>query len=409
MSSLDQLEDVWHPRTEDEKHAVRAQLDMLLADPHFCSSKRYPAFLRFVVEQTLQGNEDALKERTLGIEVFHRTADYDTSLDPVVRLSAAEVRKRLAFYYQQHEHKQEVKIDLNPGSYIPFFYKPSEDAGIPAQNPDAVVHEPETLATTRKISSGHRFWPYVAVALLSIGVTSGLSVYISQRPTVTDQFWAQITSSPGRVTLCVGDPDDIGAASLQNTPAPSTVYNELLNENHLVGSDVVSLIRAGAALESHVKPFRLVTASHAAFPQLREGSVVLVGALDNAWTMRLMQPLRFRFRTDSETASIVDRKNPTGKSWTVRLNESQSAQSNDYGVIARYRDTTIGQPVVIIAGLSSEGTEAAGEMLSDPNSLRALFKNSHQNWSTVNLEAVVQTQVVDGHPGPPRIVAIEYW
>jgi hypothetical protein len=122
-----------------------------------------------------------------------------------------------------------------------------------------------------------------------------------------------------------------------------------------------------------------------------------------------MQPLRFRFRTDSETASIVDRKNPTGKSWTVRLNESQSAQSNDYGVIARYRDTTIGQPVVIIAGLSSEGTEAAGEMLSDPNSLRALFKNSHQNWSTVNLEAVVQTQVVDGHPGPPRIVAIEYW
>jgi len=52
------------------------------------------------VEQTLAGNEDNLKERTLGVEVFHRTPDYDTNLDPVVRLCAGEVRKRIAQYYQ---------------------------------------------------------------------------------------------------------------------------------------------------------------------------------------------------------------------------------------------------------------------------------------------------------------------
>ena len=55
-----------------------------------------PGLLRYVVEQTLSGNEENLKERTLGVEVFRRSPDYDTNLDPVVRLSAGEVRKRLA-------------------------------------------------------------------------------------------------------------------------------------------------------------------------------------------------------------------------------------------------------------------------------------------------------------------------
>lgn len=165
----------------------------------------------------------------------------------------------------------------------------------------------------------------------------------------------------------------------------------------------------GGVLEVRHKAFRLVLASQASFPQLREGPVILVGALDNAWTMRLTKPLRFGFTMDSDSMSIVDRKNSSAKSWVVSLKQPPSSQTEDFAVIARYHDTTLDQPVVMAAGLSRQGTEAAGELLSNSTFLTTLFQNAPHNWTKVNLEAVVQTQVIDGHPGPSRILAVEYW
>ena len=81
--------------------AVRAQLERILLSTPFRSSKRYPAFLRYVVEQELNGASSELKERTIAIEVFGKDPYYDPGADPVVRISAGEVRKRLAQYYQE--------------------------------------------------------------------------------------------------------------------------------------------------------------------------------------------------------------------------------------------------------------------------------------------------------------------
>ena len=60
-------------------------------------------------------------------------------------------------------------------------------------------------------------------------------------------------------------------------------------------------------------------------------------------------------------------------------------------------------------GLSSDGTEAIGELLNDTTFLRQLLQKSPGNWKTVNLEAVIQTQVVEGHPGPSQVLAVEFW
>jgi hypothetical protein len=80
---------------------IRAQLDLMVRDEVFRSSKRSIAFLRYVVEQTLKGSADQIKERTIGVEVFGRKPSYDTNLDHIVRTAATELRKRLAIYYGQ--------------------------------------------------------------------------------------------------------------------------------------------------------------------------------------------------------------------------------------------------------------------------------------------------------------------
>src|ERR1700737_3270341 len=112
------------PLTEGEKRAILAQLERLLRNSHFHKSKRFPVFLRFVVKEVLAGRADQLKERTLGMEVFGKEPNYDTTDDPIVRVTAGEIRKRIAQYYQEPGHEHEIKLHLPPGSYVPQFCFP---------------------------------------------------------------------------------------------------------------------------------------------------------------------------------------------------------------------------------------------------------------------------------------------
>src|SRR5580700_504954 len=115
--------------SEEEKTEINRQLERLLGNPHFSHSRRFPSFLRFVVDHTLSGQTDLLKERTIGIEIFGRDADYDTSSDPIVRVTAAEIRKRIAQYYQEPGHENELRVSLPSGSYIPQFQWPAGATG----------------------------------------------------------------------------------------------------------------------------------------------------------------------------------------------------------------------------------------------------------------------------------------
>ena len=117
------------PASEAERRAVFEQLERVLASPLFSNSKRYPALLRYVVEESLNGRADNLKERTLGIEVFKWDSHYDTNIDPVVRVTAGEVRKRLAQYYYEAGHETEIHIELPSGSYVPEYRNPESHRG----------------------------------------------------------------------------------------------------------------------------------------------------------------------------------------------------------------------------------------------------------------------------------------
>ena len=115
--------EIWHPQSQEERDAVLGALQEILNSPQFRNSKRYPALLRYVVEKTLEGKVDQLKERTLGTEVFGRPLTYEPSSDTVVRYTASEVRKRLLLYYSESETASDVRILLPPGSYIPEFHR----------------------------------------------------------------------------------------------------------------------------------------------------------------------------------------------------------------------------------------------------------------------------------------------
>src|SRR5215813_9701810 len=100
---------------------ITVELDRVLASQVFRSSRRCQSLLRTITEHSIAGDVDSLKERALGVEVFGRPVDYDTSQDPIVRASAAEVRKKLAQYYVEIGHESETRIELPLGSYVAEF------------------------------------------------------------------------------------------------------------------------------------------------------------------------------------------------------------------------------------------------------------------------------------------------
>ncbi|MFY9852357.1 MAG: tetratricopeptide repeat protein, partial [Terracidiphilus sp.] len=111
---------------------VRHHLMELAASHAFAGSKRTQDFLHLIVEHTLVGDFDSLRERMIGAEMFGRPVDYDTGSDSVVRVKATEVRKRLAQYYLETSRKPEVRIELPSGSYVPrFVFEPLTTTALP--------------------------------------------------------------------------------------------------------------------------------------------------------------------------------------------------------------------------------------------------------------------------------------
>jgi len=407
---------------------VREQLQRLIAHPLFANSKRYPALLAYAVEQTLRGNGSDLKERSIGVEVFGRAPSYDANADPVVRITAGEVRKRLMQYYYDSAHDGELVVELPIGSYVPVFHAPEPSTIALAVEPAPLVRAPESLQTPVLLppapprrARGRLRWLLTIAGLAlacGLGIRIGMKIRETQvpPPTTLERFWAPITDGTNTATYCLGEPAknlDVGAINSFDAPVskqnPEPLYFRLHLSGHLALADVITLTRTAAALETRHKAFRVVPASEASFAQLREGPIVLIGGFDNIWTLRVTQKLRFGFDSKDGVALIVDRKSQKQTTWATAWDLPYQKLSRDYAIVARIRDNTTGQPVIIAAGISEEGTEAAGEILYNPVYLDSLLKNAPPNWEQMNMEAVIETQVIEGHPGPPQVEAVEFW
>jgi hypothetical protein len=210
MSGTIATRDERHPPTTLDHEAVLRELHEILASHHFSNSKRYPAMLKYIVENTLAGKSDHLKERTIGVEVFDRPPTYDTNSDTVVRYTAGEVRKRLLLYYSESGRNSAVRISLPAGSYIPEFHhghdQPAEhedDAGFRAEH--QLDGDSHSLSAGSRSNSKRLAWLGVAAITLILAVVGVLWQYRAAHPqTAVDLFWAPVLRDQRTVLICTG-------------------------------------------------------------------------------------------------------------------------------------------------------------------------------------------------------------
>jgi hypothetical protein len=411
-----------------DREAIQAQLERMVADPLFKNSRRFPVFLRYVVENTLHGNQEALKERTLGIEVFGRQPNYDTNTDPVVRVTAGEIRKRIAQYYHVDSHQAEIQIDLPPGSYVPVFQIPVEPHTVQATPSTRTALAPPVPVPSERQPLWRRKLVYLtAMTVLAAAFATTLWLKPWVPHSALDRFWAPVLESPNSVLLCIGqrsfmalsqepqqplnaDLPHIAEARKDNATAPVT-----LGELYYMGSqnvalhDAQTLGRVAGLLQSKSKPYRILSENSANFADLRQGPVVLVGAFDNGWTLRLTVPMRFSFEREGSKLWIRDRQNPSRNKYSIDTEMPFLKLTEDYALISRVWEPTTERVIVVAGGIMGYGTVAAGEFLTDPTYLAAAVKLAPAQWERKNMQFLIATKVINGISGPPRLVDQYFW
>jgi hypothetical protein len=407
MSGTITTREEWHPQDTPDSEAVLRELQEILASHHFCNSKRYPAMLKYIVENTLAGKSDHLKERTIGMEVFDRPPTYDTNSDTVVRYTAGEVRKRLLLYYSESGQNSRVRISLPAGSYIPEFHHGHDHPGEQGDDTSfsAEHHfdgDGHSLLVGSRSNSKRLVWLGVAAITLILAVVGVLWQYRAAHPqTAVDLFWAPVLRDQRTVLICTGG----SVFSQSHLSGVATAGRDI--DYPFVSMQIASAIAhlSGLLERSGVKP-QLESSATTPLTELREHTVILLGGYNNQWTLRLIEPLRFHFVPNADEV-IVDRMQPQAH-WS-RDSTLPYSSADDYALIARFRNSTTDGWVVALAGLGRNGTEAAAQFATNTRYMQLLRDQIGRDFSNQNVEVVLKVNVVDGKTGAPSILAVHVW
>jgi hypothetical protein len=407
----------------------RAQLERLLGDPLFSQSRRYTSFLRYVADRTFSNRHEHLTERTLGVEVFGRPPYYDTEADPIVRVTASELRKRLAQYYEAPAHSGEIRLVIQKHSYEVEFL-PAETS-----SPRAVVQDTQAQETREKpeipqtsetkigffTNTNKRRWYYVAAALGVCLLVTGLVREVRPRSSVSDLFWAPIAEGPQAVIVSFPQfSDHVHLEGTDNpklswsdalTPTPDPMQaNWLLYSKRLVHiSDLAVACRMSEFLGSKGKHAVIKGEHDLTMGDLRDTPAVILGGLTNQWTSRLSPRFRFSFDGEGTMRFIRDSQNPDSREWSFDAKVHSGDRVKDYIIVSRVTDSVSGRLTLLAGGFSAWGTEAAVELLSDPNQMERVLGQTPRNWDSRNLQMVMEATVVNRQAGMPRLLAAHFW
>jgi hypothetical protein len=403
--------------SSEEHDAILLQVGRIVDNAPFRRSPRCQEFLKYIIEQTIKGRLDLLKERAIGLTLFGRSADYETGVDSIVRVRANDVRKRLAQFYLEYAD-QPVEIQLPVGSYVPeiHFRKAAPAEVLPPVDSASQTGVPQRWQRL--------IWGLIAMCLLGAGgYLAGIAI---PHRTPLDEFWSPVASS-GQTPLIWSS-----AGSFLR------LESEILEQLRESKGDAMDLhIRSGRVriLDRYVSPGNLYSivsisqlltkmgrapdyrlSGEITIAEQSNRPLILLGIYSNPWTMELNRDWRFRFSAESPH-EIVDTRHP-GRSWRPReaadkgdtkagLNYGNVTQ--DYALITRMFRPGSRQVVITAGGLIHFGTQAAAEFLTNPVYWNEAVAKFPKDWPSRNLQLVIETRVVNQTPNPPKLVEVYCW
>ncbi len=431
------------PFSEEAKQWVRKALEEMTGSLPFRTSRQCQDLLRYIILHSLDGEDESLRERVIGVEVFGRRADYDQAADPVVRIRAADVRKRIALFYESTEAAtRHVKIAVPSGSYkASFEFVVPREVDVSFHVPPAELAAPTTVdspsielfpapspakESTKNIPRWIRQSPWSVLAVvIFLLIFAVYGLFRSTRETAFDRFWSPVLKAPNRSVIYVGSNavyylsgdfvdryrrehqldkvESMGREFLVPLGSNDVVNGKDLvpeKDTYLSVGDAAALARIASLLSVRKKPYDMRFGGDISVGDLRERPAILIGGFNNSWTLEMTDNLRFVF---SYLHQIQDRFD-TRRSW-----KANQDFTDDYAIISRILNSKTGEILITAAGIGQAGTRAAGEFLTSPEDIDSLLLAAPKGWEKRNLQIVLHTSVINGSPNHPDVIATHYW
>lgn len=402
----------------------RLHLQEIIESSAFKSSRRSLEFLSHIVEKSLQGQFDDLKERSLGVELFGRPASYDTGADAIVRVTASDVRRRLQQYYSEAGAHSELRIDLPSGSYIPEFRHVLQQE---TPRNSAMI---ETLPESPR--EMNRLWNPALYALLGFGILIGAWLWSkgsSGASSASETMpWSALLTQDRDLHIVFCDPDISLAQGLLGFRLSLSDYanQRYLPENlsgspealqivrTLRGVNVASVDANTAIAISRLQPAERIRTHTARSLHIldfkTEDNFVLLGSpRSNPWFALFQDQLDFRFEHDPSSGHEIVRNHrmetsespayvPTAMGW---------ATGEAYGIIALVKNANQKGHALLLAGSNAEATEAAGKLATNIDMLSQTLKRyGIDPYGTLqNFEILLRVSTMAGSPDKFEVIA----
>lgn len=427
-------------------------LKHLLQSETFSNADSMRHFLKFIVEKSIAGRVDEIKEYTIATEVLGRSYDFDPKSDNIVRVQAHRLRKKLDEYYSQEGINNPVRISIPSGHYYPEYQTNSAPQKTPSL--EQIPPGPD-LAETLPIPQAHaapaRFWarlswqPLVlAVLILNLLFVSYLLLRTSPKENTTrnQPALAESLAPLWQPFIATDQPPLIvysNALFLMSEEGDLYRYYNDTSHSFAMGAvvpSVVGLERRGA-IPNHVGPlyyfdsytgtgeviamgriaellsrsgqnFLVKRSRIASYDDIRNRNVIFLGtSLEDSilGELPVESDLVFEEPTGHQFVGrllIRDRHPGSGMPSTYQFqrDDRTKALQAEYALISLLPGVTPNQYVLILAGLSTLGTQAAAEFATSDKTMLAL----DQMRSTVSgntarspyFQALLQIQIRDG-------------
>jgi hypothetical protein len=457
---------VEHPRAEFEPDEVRRALESILSSKHFVNAHKKKKFLRLICDFYIEGRAQELNEHILGYDVFGRDNSYNPADDPIVRVFAHEIRKKLEVYYTTEGASDPIRLDIPAGSYQPVFtrYTPADapEASEPAERQSNTEPQDAPVLRPGKIAVG------VALIIL-IGAVVALGLWnrqlkrelnaadLAKAPETYGAVWASfmkdnnpplvILSNPPVLRFI--NPSDPEALTKDSIPlAPETV--EALKDQFLTNPEVAlkePTGPAGETLESardkgviqRNRTPRLIVSTNVhtgmgeaiglhyltdffrkssrsillkqsrtlSAEDLKKHNVIMLGGMwVNEWSGKLKRSEDFLF-TDKGT---IENRNPQPGEEREYIPQFDRRTGNlivDYALITVKPNISEANQVMLLAGVYSQGTEAASEYVTNKTYLDQLNQRLAQSSQPPRyFQALLKVGVEKGIPTTISILAL---
>jgi len=396
--------------TEEDLQAFRRHLEEVLRGEAFRGSNRSGQFLRHVVEQSIAGHADALKERMIGIELFGRPPSYDTGEDAIVRVTASDVRKRLLQHYGAYRNVSEFRINLPLGSYIPEILRDPvqvtamlehtiEEFAVPAPLVNTMVADGETRSRGDSMPWQRLMLPVLILLLcLNIGLWSYFMLWGAKRESSgyrKDAMWSMLFQSSLPTQLITSDPNIaeiqgltgqlLGLSDYANRrfiPDPTKVDPRILQlSDQVLRGDKAAAVDARVAAwvaQTSRNPLKVTAARELRLSDLlADGNFILLGsARSNPWTLFYNDLLDFRIVLDSSAhQEVVQNVHPHSGEPTAYIPSAKGyATGQSFATVSYVKNPDHGGNVLLLAGANAERTEAAGKLVTDSAALSAALQ-----------------------------------